>query len=93
MRDGFLQPTAAGERLELVSVGHRRRHLPRRDASDHRQVRRSESRTAGLSDTSFAFWRLPGIVRAYLGALARLDAWRGSVYSIQPNKPGWLLAI
>ena len=28
-------------------------------------TRRSESRTAGLSDTSFAFWRLSGIVRAY----------------------------
>ena len=27
-----------------------------------REARRSESRTAGTSDTSFAFWRLSGIV-------------------------------
>ena len=36
MRDGFLQAAAAGtdagELLELVGVGHRRRHLPRRHA-------------------------------------------------------------
>ena len=31
-------------------------------------VRRSESRTAGIPDTSFAFWRLSGIVRAYSNA-------------------------
>ena len=34
----------------------------------HEPERRSESRTAGIPDTSFAFWRLSGIVRRYSNA-------------------------
>ena len=36
-----------------------------RPAAQRAPTRRSESRTAELSDTSFAFWCLGGIVRAY----------------------------
>ena len=34
-----------------------------RPAAQRAPTRRSESRTAGIPDTSFAFWRLSGIVR------------------------------
>ena len=49
---------------------------------DHRQLRSSESRTAGIPDTSFAFWRLSGIA-LYL-------KWRGRpliVYVTSARRP------